>query len=266
MALIELKEVSYTYPNGFTAVENVSFTIDKGEKLAIIGQNGAGKTTTVKMINGLLKPTGGSVLFNGEDTRQFTTAQISRKVGYVFQNPDDQIFNSTVYNEIAYGLKKMRLDPDEIDRRIKAAAEISGISEFLEVNPYDLPFSTRKFLTIASVIASDCEVLIFDEPTAGQDLHGLNILSDLIDDLIKKNKAIITITHDMEFVADNFDRLIVMARKRIIDQGDTHKIFYKKDIMNEAKLRPPVMAQIGESIGMSDHSLHLDDLLSFIKK
>lgn len=228
MALVEVKNLSFCYPNGYQAVDDVSFTIEAGENIAIVGQNGAGKTTTVKMLNGLTKPGSGDVLINGESTKNYTTAQMARRVGYVFQNPDDQIFNATVYKEIEYGLKKMKVDMGECERRIKDAAELTGMTKYLETNPYDLPLSMRKFVTIASVIASNCDVMIFDEPTAGQDLDGLKILSDLNRVLTARGKAIVTITHDMEFVADNYDRVIVMCQKKIIADGRTKDVFFRK--------------------------------------
>ena len=266
MSLIELKDVSYKYPNGFTAVDKVSFSIDKGCKVAIIGQNGAGKTTTVKMINGLLKPTSGTILFEGEDTIKYTTAQMSRKVGYVFQNPDDQIFNSTVYKEMEYGLKKYGLSQSEIDKRIEYAADLAGIKDYLQDNPYDLPFSLRKFVTIASVIATDCDVLIFDEPTAGQDLKGLKILSKIIYKLTSKGKSIITITHDMDFVADNFDSIIVMANKHVIDSGKAEEVFSKSEVMKEAKLKAPTMINIIDKLQINDRFLDVDSLINAINK
>ena len=223
MSLVEVKNVSFTYPNGFVAVDGVSFKLEKGENIAIVGQNGAGKTTTVKMLNGLTKPTSGDIIVDGKNTKEYTTAQIARTVGYVFQNPDDQIFNNTVYKEIEYGLKRMKLPKEERERRIMDAAVLTGMDKFLDQNPYDFPLSVRKFVTIASVIASGCEVLIFDEPTAGQDLDGLERLSRLIRELTARGKALITITHDMEFVAENFERLIIMCNKKIVADGRTGK-------------------------------------------
>ena len=126
MSLVEVKNVSFTYPNGFVAVDGVSFKLEKGENIAIVGQNGAGKTTTVKMLNGLTKPTSGDIIVDGKNTKEYTTAQIARTVGYVFQNPDDQIFNNTVYKEIEYGLKRMKLPKEERERRIMDAAVLTG--------------------------------------------------------------------------------------------------------------------------------------------
>lgn len=257
MALVEVKNISFQYPNGYLAVDDVSFSIDAGENIAIVGQNGAGKTTTVKMLNGLIKACKGDVLIDGESTQKYTTAQMAKRVGYVFQNPDDQIFNSTVRKEIEYGLKKMKIDPDECERRIKDAAELTGMDKYLEVNPYDLPLSIRKFVTIASVIASNCEVMIFDEPTAGQDLEGLARLSKLNKILTERGKAIVTITHDMEFVAENYERTIVMCQKKVLADGKTKDVFFQKDIMEKAMLKQPVIVRIANQIGMKENTLDI---------
>lgn len=266
MALVEVKNISYKYPNGYLAVDDVSFTIEAGENIAIVGQNGAGKTTTVKMLNGLTKPCKGDVLINEESTKKYTTAQMAKKVGYVFQNPDDQIFNSTVYKEIEYGLKKMKLDMEECNRRIKDAADLTGMDQYLEMNPYDLPLSIRKFVTIASVIASDCDVMIFDEPTAGQDLDGLERLSKLNKILTGRGKALVTITHDMEFVADNYERTIVMCQKKVIADGKTKDIFFRKDIMEKAMLKQPALVRIATSIGVKENTLDVNRLADYIQQ
>ena len=265
MALVEVKNISFEYPNGYRAVDDVSFSIEAGENIAIVGQNGAGKTTTVKMLNGLTKPCSGDVLIDGESTKNYTTAQMARRVGYVFQNPDDQIFNSTVYAEIEYGLKKMKIDMEETERRIKDAAALTGMDKYLETNPYDLPLSIRKFVTIASVIASDCDVMIFDEPTAGQDLDGLDRLSELNKILTGRGKAIVTITHDMEFVADNYERVIVMCKKKVLADGRTEDVFFQKDIMEQAMLKQPALVRIATKIGMTENTLDVKKVAGYIK-
>ena len=215
MSYIKIRDVSFMYPNGVLAVENINLDIEKGENIAIIGQNGAGKTTTVKLLNGLLKPTKGAVMVGDMDTREYTTAQMSRVVGYVFQNPDDQIFHPTVISEVEFGPRILKFDEKKKDELVNYALEITGLKEYREENPYDLPHSIRKFVTIASIIAMDSQVMIFDEPTAGQDLVGIQRLSDILKEMLQKGKTLITITHDMEFVAENFDRVIVMANKRL---------------------------------------------------
>ena len=205
------------------------------------------------------------MLINGDSTKQYTTAQMARKVGYVFQNPDDQIFNSTVYKEIEYGLKKMNVPQEEIEKRIKDAAELTGMDKYLEVNPYDLPLSTRKFVTIASVIASNCDVMIFDEPTAGQDLDGLERLSALNKILTERGKAIVTITHDMEFVAENYDRTIVMCQKKILADGRTKDVFFDEKIMDKAMLKQPAIVRIATRVGIKENTLDVKEIAKYIK-
>lgn len=265
MALVEVKNVSFSYPNGFCAVDDISFTVEPGENIAIIGQNGAGKTTTVKMLNGLMKPTKGDIIVEGKNTKDHTTAQIARTVGYVFQNPDDQIFNNSVYKEMEYALKRMKLSSEEIQERIENAAKMCELTEYLEMNPYDLPLSLRKFVTIASVIAMDCQVMIFDEPTAGQDLKGLECLSNIIKQLLAQGKAVITITHDMEFVAENYDRVIVMCQKKIIADGKTNELFFQEETMKKAMLKQPALVRIATQLGLKKMNLDMKELAQNIK-
>jgi len=249
MPLVSLEDVSFSYPSGHRAVDSVSFAVDAGESVAIIGQNGAGKTTTVKMINGLLRPTSGTVLIDGADTAAQTAAQTSRRVGYVFQNPDDQIFNPTVAKEVGYGLRRLSLPAAEREERVTRACEAAGLGAAMGANPYDLPLSIRKFVAIASVLAADPDVVILDEPTAGQDLAGLLRLTALIDGLQQRGKAVITISHDMEFVAQNFDRVIVMADRAVVRDARADEIFYDTGAMERASLRPPALAQAGALVG-----------------
>jgi energy-coupling factor transport system ATP-binding protein len=239
---IIIKDVVFNYPNGFCAVNGVSINIDKGEKVAIIGQNGAGKTTFVKMMNNLLRPTSGTIEVDDIDLSTLTTAAISKKVGYVFQNPGDQIFNRTVFNEIGYNPRYNKLPEEEVKRLVEDAAELCGISEYLQMNPYDLPFGMRKFVTIACVIAMGSEYIILDEPTAGQDLDGLKLQSKIIDELIKRDKTVIIITHDMEFVIDNFERIIV----------------------KKANLKQPSISKLGNELGITG-IVNIDEFLERYK-
>lgn len=266
MPFVDVKNIVYKYPNGYLAVDDVSFSVEAGDNIAIVGQNGAGKTTTVKMLNGLIKPCEGDVFINEASTREYTTAQMARRVGYVFQNPDDQIFNATVYKEIEYGLKRMNIAPAERERRIKDASQLTGMDRFLEQNPYDLPLSIRKFVTIASVIASDCDVMIFDEPTAGQDLEGLQRLSELNRVLTGRGKAIITITHDMEFVAENYNRVIVMCRKKVLADGRTRDVFFQKDLMEQAMLKQPAIVRIAGGVGIAENRLDVEGVARGIQQ
>ncbi|MFT4413745.1 energy-coupling factor ABC transporter ATP-binding protein [Fredinandcohnia humi] len=255
MPLIEVKNVSYFYRNGNKALENVSLLINQSESVAIIGQNGAGKTTLVKLIKGLMKPSDGNIIVDSHNTKDYTTAQLADRVGYVFQNPDDQIFHNDVYSEIAFGPKKIKLDEETIKENVKWAAELCNLSDHLNDNPFDLPLSIRKFVTIASIIAMKPKIIILDEPTAGQDKKGIQILSHMIRILSERGFTIITITHDMEFVASNFTRTVVMANKRIIMDNNTNEIFWNREILTQAKLQPPHIIKLLEKVGISKKEL-----------
>lgn len=254
MADIKLDNVSFSYPNGYLAVENVSMEIRQGEIVAILGQNGAGKTTTVKMMNNLTRPTKGDVLVGGKNTKNHTTAQIARQVGYVFQNPDDQIFHSTVYGEVEYGPKiSLRLPEDEVKARTKEALKAVGLWKLRNSNPFDLPLSIRKFVTVAAVLAMKPETVIFDEPTAGQDVHGIRLLEDIIKTLREENRTVITITHDIEFAADNFQRIIVMAHKHVLKDGAPGEIFADEQVLEEAKIKKPCAGRLAQELGLGDN-------------
>lgn len=264
---LEVKNISFSYPGcSVTAVENVSMTIEKGERVAIIGQNGAGKSTTAKILNNIYKPTSGTVLVDGVDTKDRTTAQIARKVGYVFQNPNDQIFNDDVVKEIEYVLRYWKLPEEEVVRRREEALEVTGIRDFVSTHPFDIPLPIRKFLTIAVVLATDPDYIILDEPTAGQDNWGRAQLRKVMDYLQSKGKAIITISHDMEFVAESFERVIVMAHKNVIADDDRREIFYQPEILADAKVKPPVSTHIAQSLGLEEKVLNLNELAAALQK
>lgn len=262
---IEVKGISFSYPGSpVTAVENVSMTIEKGERVAIIGQNGAGKSTTVKMINNINKPTKGTILIDGIDTKDKTTAQIASHVGYVFQNPNDQIFNDDVIKEIEYVLRYWKLPEEEIKKRREEAIEITGIRPYIKMHPFDIPLSIRKFLTIAVVLAMDPDYIILDEPTAGQDLWGCAQLRKIMDYLQEKGKGIIIISHDMEFVAENFERVIVMAHKNVIADADRREIFYQPAILEEAHVKPPLCTYLANQLGISGNVLSEKELVEML--
>lgn len=266
MGIIEYKDVSYQYPNGFSAVEHVSFEIPEGEKIAIVGQNGAGKTTTVKMMNGLLKPTSGTVIVHGMDTKDFTTAKLSRVTGYVFQNPDEQIFHNTVGAEIEFGPRVLGFDDSKVKRNSGWAAELCGLSEHLEENPYNLPLSIRKFVTIASVLAMDNKIIVLDEPTAGQDLKGIRFLERMLGELEKKGTTVVTITHDMEFVVNNFQKVFVMAHKNLLKVGTTNEIFKSEELLQESMLKKPYISHLIQELGIQQDIVTQEELLQYYRR
>lgn len=260
MKYLEIDNISYIYPNGHRALENISLSFDKKESVAIIGQNGAGKTTLSKLINKLLTVSEGDIFIDGKSTKNLSTATVARKVGYVFQNPDEQIFQDSIFNEIAYALKLLRYPKEEIKRRVEEVAEICGLAGYLSEHPYNLPYSKRKFITIAAVLVMDTDIIILDEPTAGQDINSIKRLGKILDYLKNKEKIVITITHDMEFVAEYFDRVIVMAnRKKLID-SNPKEIFWNKEILKEASLKPPYICELAELMEVKD-IISIDELL-----
>jgi len=262
MSFITVKNLSFKYPSGTENVLNdISLKVEKGEKLAIIGQNGAGKTTFVKMLNGLLKAEKGEVIVDGWNTKDFSVAKMSKKVGYVFQNPMDQIFHNNVFDEIAFGAKKLKYSKEKLDNLVEKAMKLTKLSEFKKENPYNLPYSMRKFVTIASIIAMDCDVVIMDEPTAGQDYFGMQVLHNLIEGLNKEGKTVITITHDMEFVVNNFDRIVVMTNGKIIADGDKRDIFWDLEILKKAMLKQPNISDLAREINLNENILSIEEFV-----
>jgi energy-coupling factor transport system ATP-binding protein len=263
MAVV-FSHVSFTYPTGTLAVEDISFTVNEGERLAIVGQNGAGKTTTVKLMNGLLKPTGGAVSVNGVATADKSTASIAETVGYVFQNPDDQIFASTVRAELEYMPRYRKWDDAKRDERVARAARLTGTGPFFDGNPNDLPLVIRKFVAIAAILVGECKYLVLDEPTAGLDRPGQRRLVGLIDQLAAEGVSVVTITHDMRFVSQIFTRVIAMANCRIISDGSCADLFASDDLLKQSSIRRPELAQLAKDLGLSDTAYALNEIAALI--
>jgi len=260
MSFISLKNVSYTYENGFEAVQNINLDVKLGESIAIVGQNGAGKTTTVKLMNKLLVPTQGEVYIDGISTKETTTANIAKRVGYVFQNPDDQIFQDTIYKEIAFGPRYQGMNKNAVEARVKSVAEICDLTDVLHEHPYNLPYSKRKFITIAAILAMDPQVIILDEPTAGQDRGSIDRLDKIIKGLSEQNKTVITITHDMEFVVKEFERIVVFANKQKQQDASPMEIFWDKELLALSNLKQPYICQLASVLGY-ENVLTMDELL-----
>lgn len=261
---IELRDVSFTYPDGSQAVSGVSLRVEDGERLAIVGQNGAGKTTTVKMMNALFKPTSGEVLVDGESTARRTTAQVARSVGYVFQNPDDQLFAADVRSEIEYLPRYLRLDEATREARVARAVELTGIGDHLEVNPKDLPTAIRKFVAIAAVLVSECRYVILDEPTAGLDQRGFALLTTMLDRLAEEGIAVVTITHDMRFVVDTFPRVVAMAAGGVIADGPLASVFCDDSVLRRSRIRRLEVAQVARDLDLGDNAVSVEDVVALI--
>ncbi|MCI6730655.1 MAG: energy-coupling factor transporter ATPase [Candidatus Faecousia sp.] len=231
--ILEVKDLSHIYSVGtpfqHAAIEHLNFSVERGEFMGIIGHTGSGKSTLIQHLNGLLKPTEGSVYFDGQDIwkdKAFTHS-IRFRVGLVFQYPEYQLFEETVYKDIAFGPKNMKLDSREIDRRVREAAAFVGVPESqLEKSPFDLSGGQKRRVAIAGVIAMEPDVLILDEPTAGLDPEGReSILSNIRDYQKAKNATIIMVSHAMEDVARLTDRLLVMDHGGIRMDGEPREVF-----------------------------------------
>lgn len=247
---VEVHDLGFKYSPEVIALRGVSFTVEKGEKLAILGENGAGKTTLAKHLNGLLRPDSGWVKVGGWDTRQHTPAQMARRVGYAFQNPDDQIFERTVEREVAFGPKNLELDPDERQRRVGEALELFGLERVAEVHPYDLHASQRKLVTLAATVALQPDVIILDEPTTGQDGAGMLRLEEALDYLSGQGSTIIAISHDIDFCAAHFDRSLLMAQGEILADGASESVLSREELLEQAGVAPPQLFRLARSLDM----------------
>ncbi|MCD6513687.1 MAG: energy-coupling factor transporter ATPase [Candidatus Odinarchaeota archaeon] len=245
---IVVEDLSFTYPDGTLALEDISLEIYEGEFVAIIGQNGSGKTTLVKHFNGLLKPTKGRVIVDGVDTRKATVAELARKVGYLFQNPDHQIFSNTIEEEIAFGPRNLGLSEDEIKERVEEALEIFELTKIRKENPIFRSKGEKTRIALASIVAMRPKVLILDEPTTGLDWRQSEKVMQYVKKMHDSGHIIIFITHDMRIVAEYAKRVIVMHRGRILLEGDVRDVFAQPEILKETFLFPPQITQYAHAL------------------
>jgi energy-coupling factor transport system ATP-binding protein len=268
--IIRVEDVWFRYEGAdFWALKGVSLTIKKGELLAIIGQNGGGKTTLAKNLNGLLKPTKGRVLVDGLDTKTAPTHEIVKRVGYVFQNPSHQIFESTVWKEVAYGPTNLGLSPEEVKQRVEWALSEVGLQGYEQYNPYDLDYGKMKLLTVASVLAMKPQVLILDEPTTGQDHAGRHLLSNLSKKLNREGFTVVIITHDMRFVAETVNRVVLVSNGEILMDGSTREVLNAFDVLKKAAIKPPQIVQLASELrkkGVDINALTVEEALQEILK
>ncbi len=246
---ISVEDLHFTYPSGVEALRGVSLTIEPGERVAIVGQNGAGKTTLVKHLNGLLRPTQGRVLIGDWDTSQVEVHRLAQRVGYVFQNPDDQLFCRTVAEEVAFGPRNLGYPLERVKQLVEDALRLAELTDKAEVNPYDLSPSWRKMVALASVIAMDTPIVIFDEPTTGQDARTIRRIEHILEALVQRQKTIITITHDIDFCAENFERVVVMGQGRVLADGPKEIVLGKVDVLAQTYVEPPQLTRLGMRLG-----------------
>ena len=250
--ILQVNDLTHTYSAGtpfeHKALDDVTFSVERGEFIGIIGHTGSGKSTLIQHLNGLLKPTSGEILLDGKSiwADKAATRQARFRVGLVFQYPEYQLFEETVYKDIAFGPKNMGLSKEEIDRRVREAAGFVGITEEqLKVSPFDLSGGQKRRVAIAGVIAMEPEILILDEPTAGLDPSGREDILTNIDDYRRaKNATIMMISHSMRDVAMLTTRLLVMNKSRLAMDGDPREVFCRAEELVEMGLNIPEITQV----------------------
>jgi energy-coupling factor transport system ATP-binding protein len=250
--IIQTEDLTHVYSAGTpferTAVEKIGFRAEKGELIGVIGHTGSGKSTFIQHLNGLLKPTAGRVLFNGQDIWQnkHTVREVRFHIGLVFQYPEYQLFEETVYKDIAFGPRNMKLSEEEIDERVREAAAFVGLDPaLLEQSPVDLSGGQKRRVAIAGVIAMRPEVLILDEPTAGLDPAGSR---EILDNILAYHRSagstVILVSHSMEEIARTVQRLIVFAEGHVVMEGTPHDIFSRPEELTRIQLDVPEISKV----------------------
>lgn len=265
--MILAESLSFTYPNGVQVLRDISFHINKGEFVALIGQNGAGKTTLLKHFNGLLKPTSGRLMIGGLDTRRAKVVELARRVGFLFQNPDHQIFLPTVKEEIAFGPKNLGLKGPELRSRVEEAAALVGLTPHLDASPLQLSKGQRQRVALAAVLSMRPEVLVLDEPTTGQDWREALEIMEVVKELHRQGHTIVLVTHDMEMVARYAQRALVLGKGKLLLDGPLTEVFSREDILSATGLVPPAIIRLVQPFrpaGLFREVLTVEDLYAEI--
>ncbi|MFM1651115.1 energy-coupling factor ABC transporter ATP-binding protein [Brevibacillus sp. B_LB10_24] len=248
---IVFDQVHYGYSPEQPVLKNINLTIQQGEFIALIGGNGSGKTTLAKHCNGLYKPVSGTVRVGGRDTKTCSVAELVSQVAYCYQNPDHQIFQSTVGEEVAFGPRNMGLPADEVEARVSEALQAVGLDQLREEEPYFASKGTRQKIAVASILAMKPQAIILDEPTTGLDHRGVEEMMSLIRKLHRDGHTILVITHDMRLVAEYAGRVLVLSQGEIICDDSVQAVFAKPDLLAKAQVEPPAVCRFGMSAGLA---------------
>ena len=243
LPLIMIKDVNYSYPNGTIALKYINLNLYRGELIGIMGKNGAGKTTLIRTLNGLIRPTQGEIYVNNKNINTATIATLSKKVGIIFQNASHQLFANTVEDEIKFSLKSFNLSKEESQMRTNQILHQFNLEKYRERSPLNLSGGESKKLAIASIFCRDPDILIFDEPTLGQDAREIEFFIRLIEKERENDKTIIIITHNIEFAFEFIPRTILMADGKIIADGPTQKVLNCEELIEKSSLILPQSRQ-----------------------
>lgn len=267
MVKIEIENVSYQYPQSDQlTLHDVSMTLSGNERIALIGQNGAGKTTLTKQLNGILHPTSGHITIDGIDVNEQMTAEWASKVGYVFQNPNDQLFLDAVKKELAFGPQNIGMTRGEIQCQIRDVSQLVGLQDRLSSHPLDLIDADKKFCAIGSVLTMNPDVVVMDEPTGGQDEPGRKRLAEILAWLKLQHKLCLVVSHDMRFVAENFDCVIVMEQGQIVLDGTARDVFSHPEVLAKAFVTPPPVTRLAQQLGWSKTVLTVKEFVEELKQ
>lgn len=257
---ITVKDLQFSYNEENPILRGISVTLS-GEPTAIIGQNGAGKTTFVKLLKALLKPSFGDVIINGTNIKNTTAAKLAGTIGLIFQNPNDQIFKNNVLDEVMFGPLNVGQTPEVARVNAEKMLKRVGLLDKAVENPYDLSLAERKMIAVASILAMDTDIVIFDEPTMGQDARGKTILKEIIHGLHVQGKLVLCILHDMDFVAETFGRTIIMSNGQLLFDGPTRTAFSEEDTLYTARLEQPHITQLARKMGYGGILLKESELI-----
>ncbi len=264
--VVEARNLSHVYSNNVVALRNVNLRIRRGEFVAIIGHNGSGKTTLAKHINGLLKPTSGEIIVHGMDTRKHTVAEIARKVGYVFQNPDHQICMKTVQEELAFGPRNLGYPEEEVRKRVDEMLKLFNLEKYRDAHPFLMSKADRLRIALCSVLTMRPETLIVDEPTTGQDMRQSYEVMEILKAFKMEGKTVIFITHNMRLVAEYAERCVIMNNGEILLDGPTVEVFSNFEALSKAKLKPPQVTILSSRLGLKKSSvLKIDDFIALLR-
>jgi len=264
--LVEVINVSYTYPGGIKAINGITMTVEQGEFIALLGQNGSGKTTLAKLMSGLLKPDEGMVLIKGKDIKDLTVSERASIVGYVFQNPEHQIFASTLYDEIAFGPRNLGLPEEEVKRRVDEALKIVDLDKPLNAFPHLLSVGEKHRVAIASVIAMKPEFLILDEPTTGIDFKRSLQLMRILLKYRENGGSIMMITHDLYLAAEFANRVIILKDGIKIADGPPEKVLVNEELLTEAGLAPLQVTLLADKLRDYGFSKNIIKTMDFVEK
>lgn len=245
---VHLESLSFSYPGGAQALRQISLEVASGSWLALVGENGAGKTTLAKVICGLLRPEAGQVWVGDWNAQEHSAAQLARRVTYVFQNPDDQLFQRTVQAEVSFGPRNLGLPSAEIEERLTEALEMLQLKSLRARHPYELTPTQRKFVALAAADALGAPVMILDEPTTGLDGPALRLLDGYLARKRQQGRTLIAISHDMDFVAEQFERVVVMAEGRLLADAPAAQVFGAADLLAASHLEAPQLVRLAQRL------------------